>query len=217
MNRMDRNYLKPYKNLLLVGAFLIVSSQFTNCDSSANNALFQELASACTPDASGYNPCTDQDPTLVQLVLLNNLTIGVVGGNQAWANWFDVGGECNEGGFIPGIGQSSNQILYTLKDENNNTISTSSSLTPPSSCVEGRFIASVQTNGDIQCNCSINDSPPNYPCDNKYHTIVNYTSVVDYTLQLQLLVTDIHGNQIPPNGVSDTQTMTLECQQQCCQ
>jgi hypothetical protein len=155
-----------------------------------------------------------QDPTIVQLSLPSNILVQSVGGNNPWPTWFEVGGSCNEGGYLPGLGQSSNVIKFSLTTANGTLISATSPSDPPASCVLGRFIISVNTNNDIYCNCS--NTVNNYVCGGS-HTVVVSSTVVDYTLQLQLLVTDSNGNQLPPNGVSDTQTMTLQCQQQCCQ
>jgi hypothetical protein len=217
---MTVKHWKQYKSALVLGACLVVITQFTNCDSSTNNALFQALATACTPDASGYNPCTVQDPTIVQLSIPTNIIVLAVTDNNPWPAWFEVGGSCNEGGYVAGLGQSSNKIIYTLTDpqQGNVTISTTAPTDPPSSCILGKFSTSVRTNGELYCNCP--NSGNSYECGvtigGVTYNVPSTSSVVDYNLQIQLLVTDMNGNQIPPNGVSDTQTMTLQCQQQCC-
>lgn len=178
----------------------VLLTQFTNCDvSSTSNGIFEALNSTCKTDETGFNPCTTQDPNMVELRVNSGTLVYILSGSTC----IDIAGDCNEGGYILGNAMSKNVIEYYLYQ---GAILLSSSASDASStvidttttCVNGRFkITVVFPNGGTpaaQTGCG---------------ALGGAVANVDYTLKLQILTYDNQGRQNTPNLVSDTRTLTI--------
>lgn len=114
--------------------------------------------------------------------------------------YFDVAGDCNEGGYMLGAAGSKNFIRYSLYAAGvTNPITCSPDSTDPK-CVAGSpgtVVAGDQTT-----------------CTNGRFNIAvyfpnGYYSGIDYTLNLELDVYDNNGHIIDPNLVSDRRSVII--------
>ncbi|MCC7405400.1 MAG: hypothetical protein IT288_13460 [Bdellovibrionales bacterium] len=123
---MKKSLFSVTAAILGVGLLL---TYFTNCDVYSENNLFAELESRCVDK----NECINQSSDFMELKINseNNLPIG------AAESEFDVGGDCNEGGFIQNV------IVWELYLDNA-MIQSSQMLGLNGLCINGRFAMRVR-------------------------------------------------------------------------
>lgn len=111
---------------LTLALFLtVLLTQFTNCDVYSNNSLFQTLSTECVEV-----DCVGQNPDFIEIKLFTDQGEFYVAND---ASTFDLGGECNEGGF------AKNQIVWTLKTAQQALIHNSIQAGVTAHCEMGRF------------------------------------------------------------------------------
>ncbi len=197
--------------IYLFGAIFLITIPFTNCDTSnSGNGLFNTLTSVCQPDSSGYNPCVLQDPSTIQLQVNSGSLIQLpYTTTTAGGFTFDVGGDCNEGGYIatPGSAtdQSYNEIHYSFLTPQGGVISQSDGASVNTGC------SGVDTNGWLS------GGPGNHKsaCINGRFTVQVFSCVqmftgYDYSLMISLTVHGPDGTLITDtNSVASTRTVTV--------
>ncbi len=106
-------------------------TQFTNCDVYSENGLFNQYSQSCAPEQCGSN-----DARVDFLKIRANYADPFV--VLPSAQYINVAGECNEGGFLDSV------IVWKLYD--GQTIKASSDEDPlfSSACVNGRFTLKVR-------------------------------------------------------------------------
>lgn len=107
----------------------VLLTYFTNCDVYSENNLFQELTSRCVDT----DDCINQSAEFMELKINseNNLPIGPA------ETEFDIGGDCNEGGFVQNV------IIWELYLDNT-MIQNSQLLGLNAVCINGRFAMRVR-------------------------------------------------------------------------
>jgi len=193
-----------FLKIFVVG--LCITLPFTNCDNSTTtNGLFTVLTTSCQTDQTGYNSCSTQDQNLVQIQVNSGSVIylspagAVPPGFEGSEFYFDVAGDCNEGGYILGAGGSKNFIRYSLYAAGVVNPITCSPGSTDAKCIAGTAGTAL---GD-QTTCT----------NGRFNLAVyfpnGYIAGLDYTLNLELNVYDNNGQIIDPNLVSDRRSVII--------
>lgn len=126
----DREKMRKFVSIGFVSfGVAVLLTYFTNCDVYSENNLFAELTTRCVDT----DDCINQSSEFMELKINseNNLPIGPA------ETEFDVGGDCNEGGYIQNV------IIWELFLDNT-MIQTSQFLGLNGLCVNGRFSMRVR-------------------------------------------------------------------------
>jgi hypothetical protein len=117
-----------WRSLGITAFLTVLLTQFTNCDVYSDNSVFQTFSSVCAGDQ-----CIQTNPDFLEIKINSEGDIPVA----ASTNRFNVGGECNEGGY------PSNVITWSLYDNTGAFTHDSVYAGKNAACVNGRFQAEV--------------------------------------------------------------------------
>lgn len=106
----------------------LLLTQFTNCDVYSDNSLFQTFTNVC----QGQECIQSDNAELLEIKVNTEGDIPI----DAAVYSFDIGGECNEGGF------GSNQVIWSLYEDGTFLID-SNQTGSSTSCNMGRFQSRV--------------------------------------------------------------------------
>lgn len=136
--------MRIWSRIVLIGFIMLtLLTQFNNCDTYSDNSVFTTFSSTCEGD-----DCFVQSADLLEIRVVQNIELGPT------TLVFDIGGDCNEGGF------PINKIKYSLFLNNVKKMTSSDDPTATtnktSTCILGRFTATVSLPGKL---CTSSTAP----------------------------------------------------------